>query len=113
VAATKFQYIVKSVSFTTDTAHHVYPVVKFSVVDPTNSDAPYNILTAAAFAGIDPSTGKPVCATAAPRDLRSTLPGNQQYYQLGSGRRAPHLGATFSLNPLNVGAAPPRCPHPP
>jgi hypothetical protein len=40
VAAAKFQYIVNSVTFTTDGAHNVYPVVKFSVVDPTNGNAP-------------------------------------------------------------------------
>ncbi len=61
VAATKFQYLVNSVSFKTS-AGSVYPVVNFSVVDPTNNNAPYNILTAAPFAGTDPGTGKPVCA---------------------------------------------------
>jgi len=103
VAATKFQYIVKSVSFTTDTAHHVYPVVKFSVVDPTNSDAPYNILTAAAFAGIDPSTGKPVCANGGTARLTIDIAWDtSDYTNWGSGTAPATWGQPFSLNPLNV-----------
>ena len=56
VAATKYQFIVNSVSFT-GTAPSIFPVVNFSVVDPTNSNAPYNILTDPTFSGTACTSG--------------------------------------------------------
>jgi OmcA/MtrC family decaheme c-type cytochrome len=103
VAATKFQYIVNSVTFTTDTAHHVYPIVKFSVVDPTSGNAPYNILTAAPFAGIDPGTGRPVCANGGTARLAVDIAWEtSDYTDWGSGTTASTWGQPFSLNPLAV-----------
>jgi OmcA/MtrC family decaheme c-type cytochrome len=103
VAATKFQYIVNSVSFTTNTAHQVYPIVKFSVVDPTNGNAPYNILTASAFAGNDPGTGKPVCANGGTARLAIDIAWDtSDYTNWGSGTTAAAWGQPLSLNPLNV-----------
>jgi OmcA/MtrC family decaheme c-type cytochrome len=103
VAATHFQYIVNSVTFTTNTAHQVYPIVKFSVVDPTNGNAPYNILTAAAFAGIDPGTGAPVCANGGTAALAINIAWEtSDYTNWGSGTTATTWGQPFSLNPLIV-----------
>jgi OmcA/MtrC family decaheme c-type cytochrome len=103
VAAAKFQYVVNSVTFTTDPAHNTYPVVKFSVVDPTNGNAPYNILSAAAFAGIDPGTGKPVCANGGTARLAIDIAWEtSDYTNWGSGTSAAAWGQPFSLNPLAV-----------
>jgi len=103
VAAAKFQYIVNGVTFTTDASHNVYPVVKFSVVDPTNGNAPYNILTAAPFAGIDPGTGKPVCANGGKARLAIDIAWDpRDYTNWGSGITPAAWGQPFSLNPLSV-----------
>jgi OmcA/MtrC family decaheme c-type cytochrome len=103
VAATKFQYVVNSVKFTTDSAHNVYPIVNFSIVDPTNGSAPYNILTAAAFAGVDPGTGKPVCANGGTARLSIDIAWEtSDYTNWGSGTTAAAWGQPFSLNPLAV-----------
>jgi OmcA/MtrC family decaheme c-type cytochrome len=103
VAATKFQYIVNSVTFTTGSASQVYPVVKFSVVDPTNGNAPYNILTAAAFTGTDPGTGLPVCANGGTARLAIDIAWETgDYTNWGSGATAATWGQPFSLNPLAV-----------
>ena len=103
VAAAKFQYIINSVTFTTDATHNVYPVVKFSVVDPTNGNAPYNILTAAAFAGTDPGTGKPVCANGGTARLAIDIAWEtSDYTNWGSGVTPAAWGQPFSLNPLAV-----------
>jgi OmcA/MtrC family decaheme c-type cytochrome len=102
-AAAKFKYIVNSVTFTTDVTHHVYPVVKFSVVDPTNGNAPYNILTAAPFAGTDPGTGNPVCANGGKARLAIDIAWEtSDYTNWGSGTTAAAWGQPFSLNPLAV-----------
>jgi len=45
------------------------------VVDPTNGNAPYNILTAQAFAGTDPGTGEPVCANGGTARLAIDIAG--------------------------------------
>jgi OmcA/MtrC family decaheme c-type cytochrome len=103
VAATKFQYVVNSVAFTTDTLHNVYPVVKFSVIDPTNGNAPYNILTAAAFTGTDPGTGAPVCANGGTARLAIDIAWEtSDYTNWGSGATAATWGQPYSLNPLAV-----------
>jgi OmcA/MtrC family decaheme c-type cytochrome len=103
VAATKFQYIVNSVSVVTDSAHLVYPVVKFSVVDPTHGNAPYNILTAAAFTGTDPGTGQPVCANGGTARLAIDIAWeSSDYTNWGSGATAATWGQPLSLNPLAV-----------
>jgi OmcA/MtrC family decaheme c-type cytochrome len=114
VAAGKFQYIVNSVKFTTDSAHNVYPIVNFSVVDPTNGNAPYNILTAAAFAGIDPGTGKPVCANGGTARLAIDIAWEtSDYTDWGSGTTPAAWGQPFSLNPSSSQDARPRCLPPP
>ncbi len=103
VAATKFQFLVNSVSFSTSGAN-IYPVVNFSVVDPTNANAPYNILTAAPFAGIDPGTGKPVCAAGGTARLAIDIAWEtSDYTNWGSGATPAAWGQPISLNPL-VGA---------
>jgi len=99
VAATKFQYIVNSVSFKT-AGSSIYPVVNFSVVDPTNGNAPYNILTAAAFAGTDPGTGKPVCADDTARLAIDIAWDTSDYTNWGSGTTPSTWGQPISLNPL-------------
>ncbi len=101
VLATKFQYIVHSVTFKT-TAGNIYPVVNFSVVDPTHGNAPYNILTAAAFAGTDPATGMPVCADDTARLAIDIAWDTSDYTNWGSGPTpAPAgWGQPISLNPL-------------
>ena len=102
-AAAKFQYLVNSVTFTTDGAHNTYPIVKFSVVDPTNGNAPYNILTSAAFAGTDPGTGKPVCANGGTARLAIDIAWEtSDYTNWGSGVPPSTWGQPFSLNPLAV-----------
>jgi OmcA/MtrC family decaheme c-type cytochrome len=103
VAASKFQYIVNSLTFTTDASHNVYPVVKFSVVDPTNGNAPYNILTAAAFTGNDPGTGLPVCANGGTARLAIDIAWEtSDYTNWGSGTTPAAWGQPISLNPLAV-----------
>jgi OmcA/MtrC family decaheme c-type cytochrome len=101
VLATHFQYIVNSVKFKT-TAGGVYPVVNFSVVDPTNGNAPYNILTAAAFAGTDPAKGVPVCADDTARLAIDIAWDTSDYTNWDSAPTpAPSTwGQPISLNPL-------------
>jgi OmcA/MtrC family decaheme c-type cytochrome len=102
VEATKFQYNVNSVTFTT-IAGNLYPVVNFSVVDPANSNAPYNILTAAPFAGIDPSTGMLVCAEGTARLAIDIAWDTSDYTNWGSAPTpVPSTwGQPISLNPLS------------
>jgi len=103
IAATKFLYVVNHVSFTTDVTQHVYPVVNFSVVDPTNGNAPYNILTTPGFAGIDPGTGAPVCANGGTGRLAIDIAWDTgDYTNWGSGTTAATWGQPVSLNPLAV-----------
>ncbi len=102
VAATKFKFIVNSVSFT-GTAPSIFPVVNFSVVDPTNSNAPYNILTDPAFAGTDPGTGKPVCAGGGAARLALDIAWETSDYTNWGSAAAPAAaswGQPVSLNPL-------------
>ncbi len=77
------------------TAGGIYPVVNFSVVDPTNGNAPYNILTAAPFAGTDPGTGKPVCADGTARLAIDIAWETSDYTNWGSGMTAPHGASRF------------------
>jgi OmcA/MtrC family decaheme c-type cytochrome len=103
VAATKFQYIVNSVTFAAGGANQLYPVVNFSIVDPTNGNAPYNILTAAAFTGTDPGTGQPVCANGGTARLAIDIAWEtSDYTNWGSGATAATWGQPISLNPLAV-----------
>jgi OmcA/MtrC family decaheme c-type cytochrome len=101
-AAGRFQYLVNSVSFTSS-GGSFYPVVNFSVIDPTNGNAPYNILTAAPFAGIDPGTGKPVCANGGTARLAIDIAWEtSDYTNWGSGTTPAAWGQPISLNPLVV-----------
>lgn len=103
VAARKFLYLINSVTFTTGASAQVYPVVNFSVVDPTNNNAPYNILTAQAFAGTDPGTGQPVCANGGTARLGIDIAWTtSDYTNWGSGASAATWGQPISLNPLAV-----------
>ncbi len=78
-------------------------MVKFSVVDPTNGNAPYNILTAAAFAGTDPGTGLPVCANGGKARLGIDIAWETgDYTNWGSGVTAATWGQPISLNPLAI-----------
>jgi OmcA/MtrC family decaheme c-type cytochrome len=102
VAAAQFQYLVNSVTFKTSGAN-IYPVVNFSVVDPTNGNAPYNILTALPFAGTDPGTGKPACAAGGTARLAIDIAWEtSDYTNWGSGATAATWGQPISLNPLVV-----------
>jgi OmcA/MtrC family decaheme c-type cytochrome len=101
-AAAKFQYLVNRVSFSSH-GGSLYPIVNFSVVDPTNGNAPYNILTAAAFTGTDPGTGKPVCANGGTARLAIDIAWEtSDYTNWGSGTTAAAWGQPISLNPLIV-----------
>jgi OmcA/MtrC family decaheme c-type cytochrome len=102
VQAAKFQYIVNSVSFTSS-GGNIYPVVNFSVVNPTDGNAPYNILTAAPFAGIDPATGVPVCADDTARLAIDIAWDTSDYTNWGSAAApaAATWGQPISLNPLS------------
>jgi OmcA/MtrC family decaheme c-type cytochrome len=103
VAAAKFLYVVNHVSFTSDVANNIYPVVNFSVLDPTNGNAPYNILTTPGFAGIDPGTGKPVCANGGKGRLTIDVAWDtSDYTNWGSGNTPATWGQPISLNPLTV-----------
>jgi OmcA/MtrC family decaheme c-type cytochrome len=105
-AAAKFQYIVNHVSFNS-VGGSLYPVVNFSVVDPTNGNAPYDILTAAAFAGIDPGTGAPVCAGGGAARLAIDFAWeNGDYTNWGSGVTPSTWGQPLSLDPLVVTGCP-------
>ena len=102
VAATKFKFTVNSVSFT-GAAPNVLPVVNFSVVDPTNNNAPYNILTDPAFAGTDPGTGKPVCAGGGAARLAIDIAwetGDYTNWGVAAAPAAASWGQPISLNPL-------------
>ena len=100
VAAANFQYLVNSVSFQTS-GGNLYPVVNFSVVNPTSNNAPYNILTSAPFAGIDPGTGKLVCAEDLARLAIDIAWDTSDYTNWGSGATAGQWGQPISLNPLS------------
>ena len=97
-AAAKFQFLVNKVSFVTS-GGSMYPVVNFSVIDPTNNNAPYNILTDAPFVGIDPGTGKPVCASGGATKLAFDIAwDSRDYTNWGSGTTADAWGQPISLN---------------
>ena len=97
-AAAKFQFLVNKVSFVTS-GGSMYPVVNFSVTDPTNGNAPYNILTDAPFVGIDPGTGKPVCASGGAAKLAFDIAwDSRDYTNWGSGATADDWGQPISLN---------------
>ena len=74
--------------------------MNFSIVDPTNGNAPYNILTAAAFAGTDPGTGMPVCADDTARLAIDIAWDTSDYTNWGSGTTPAAWGQPISLNPL-------------
>ena len=95
-AAAKFQFLVNTVSFVTN-GGSIYPVVNFSVVDPTNNNAPYNILTDAPFVGVDPGTGKPVCAGGATKLAFDIAWDSRDYTNWGSGTTADSWGQPISL----------------
>jgi len=103
VAAAKFQYVINSVTFEPDGTQALHPVVNFSVVDPTNGNAPYNILTAAPFVGTDPGTGLPVCANGGTARLAIDIAWEtSDYTNWGTGVTAATWGQPVPLNPLAV-----------
>jgi OmcA/MtrC family decaheme c-type cytochrome len=108
VAATKFQFIINSVTFS-NTAGSISPVVNFKVVDPTNNNAPYNILTDPAFVGTDPGTGKPVCAGGGAARLAIDIAWETSDYTNWTPPPTPPItyspsswGQPISLNPIAV-----------
>jgi OmcA/MtrC family decaheme c-type cytochrome len=102
-AAAKFQFLVNKVSFVTS-GGLMYPVVNFSVTDPTNNNAPYNILTDAPFVGIDPGTGKPMCASKGTAKLAFDIAwDSRDYTNWRSGATSDDWGQPITLNAL-VGA---------
>ena len=97
-AAAKFQFLVNKVSFVTS-GGSMYPVVNFSVTDPTNGNAPYNILTDAPFVGIDPGTGKPMCASGGATKLAFDIAwDSRDYTNWGTGATADNWGQPISLS---------------
>jgi OmcA/MtrC family decaheme c-type cytochrome len=95
--------VVNSVSFVVN-GGATYPVIKFSVLDPTNGNAPYNILTDAPFVGIDPGTGMPVCASGGAAKLAFDIAwDSRDYTNWGSGATVDNWGEPIKLNAL-VGA---------
>jgi len=58
-------------------------VVNFSVTDPTNNYAPYNIVTGAPFGGTDPAAGKAVCASGAAKLAFDIAWDSRDYTKLG------------------------------
>lgn len=96
----KFAFLVNSVHFTS-AGGRAYPVVNFSVLDPTNANAPYNIFTDPAFTATDPGTGKPVCASGGAARLDIDVAWEtSDYTNWGSGASAAAWGQPISLNPL-------------
>ena len=97
-AAAKFQFLVNKVSFVAS-GGLMYPVVNFSVTDPTNNNAPYNILTDAPFVGIDPGTGKPMCASGGAAKLAFDIAwDSRDYTNWGNGTTADTWGQPISLS---------------
>jgi OmcA/MtrC family decaheme c-type cytochrome len=100
VAATHFQFLINSVTFN-NKAGSLYPVVNFKIVDPTNNNTPYNILTATPFVGTDPATGQPVCASGGAARLAIDIGWEtSDYTNWGTGTTAAAWGQPISLNPL-------------
>jgi OmcA/MtrC family decaheme c-type cytochrome len=94
LAAKQFQYIINSVTFT-GAAPNFYPVVNFSVVNPTNNNVPYNILT-------DPTFSGSACTAGAARLAIDIAWETSDYTNWGSAPApAPaSWGQPISLNPL-------------
>jgi OmcA/MtrC family decaheme c-type cytochrome len=100
VAGTKFQYNILSV-----TDPNGQPLadggqlkITFSVADPTNGNAPYNLLTASPFAGTD--GGGLVCRSGGPARLSIDVAwSTSDYTNFGSGALP---AQPWSLNPLGT-----------
>jgi OmcA/MtrC family decaheme c-type cytochrome len=104
VAATKFQFNVKSVTFSVQSAQ-TYPIIKLSVVDPTNKNQPYNILTDTPFVAVDPATTKPVCSSGGAARLALDIAWDtSDYTNWGSGMTPSTWGQPISVNPIVPGA---------
>lgn len=100
VAGTKFQYNLLSVTDPNGQplADGGQLMISFSVTDPTNGNAPYNLLTATAFAGVD--GGGVVCRNGGPARLSIDVAwSTSDYTNFGSGA-AP--AQPWSLNPLGT-----------
>jgi OmcA/MtrC family decaheme c-type cytochrome len=98
VAGQKFKYNLLGV---TNTAPGQAPVIRFSVTDPTNSNAPYNILTDPAFT---------VAAGGASRLSLNLAWNTADYTNLGSGSAGPTTGTPsqpISINPLTISGGTP------
>jgi len=87
IAGESFQYNILSV---TNTAPTEFPVVNFSVTDPTNGDAPYDIHTAPEFT---------TCAAGASRLAIGVAWSTTDYTNTGSGASP---AQPISMNPLNA-----------
>lgn len=97
-ASKKFKYNIISV---TNTAPGQTPVVKFSVTDPTNNNAPYNILTNPAFT---------VAAGGASRFAIDIGWNTANYTNKGSGSATALTGTPslpISINPLSISGGTP------
>ena len=96
LAGEKFQYNLLGV---TNTAPGQAPVVRFSVTDPTNENAPYNILTDAPFVA-------PGGASSMSIDIAWTT---DDYTNRGSGSASGTTGTPaqpIRINPLTAGGTP-------
>ncbi len=91
-AAAKFKFNIVSVA---NTAPGEFPSVTFSVTDPTNADAPYNIQTAAPFT---------VCAGGASRLSVDVAWSTTDYTNTGSGSVNPLFNPALpiQMNPLTA-----------
>jgi len=102
VAAGKFKFNINSVNFSVQ-AGSTYPVINISVVDPTNANKPYNILSDPAFVANDPVSGKPVCTGTA--RLAIDLGWDPtDYTNWGTSSTASGWGQPISINPIVPGA---------
>jgi OmcA/MtrC family decaheme c-type cytochrome len=98
--AANFQFIVNHVSFVMS-GGSTYPVINFSVVNPNNGNAPYNITTDAPFVGIDPGTGLPVCASGGTSKIVFQVAwDSHDYTNWGNGTTASNWSQPFSLSAL-------------
>ena len=101
-AATRFQFLINGVTFK-NAAGSIYPVVNIKVVDPTNNNTPYNILTGAPFVGTNPATGRPVCAAGGVARLAIDIAWETSDYTNWGSAPTPAPGTwgqPISFNPL-------------
>jgi OmcA/MtrC family decaheme c-type cytochrome len=104
VAAGKFLFLVNSVTFSVQ-GGSTYPVINFSVVDPTNANKPYNIFADAPFVGNDPGPAEPVCESGAAALKLDLAWDSTDYTNWGTAVDAGDWGQPVQYNVIVPGAA--------